>query len=186
MYSPPPRAIATLGGNALLGYLRPRIESITGPLYPSNPGNADSNLCDTIRRDSLDPGAINVMISGSKLPPPRTANELLGADFGAAPASCTYNTLTKKSSLLLEGQWKGPVLVTQGMKDPLNDAAGRAEMFGLLRKGVEVYPLDEAGHCPHDERPQDVVKGIVQWMEQWEPKKDKESTLGNQATLETL
>ena len=137
------------------------IQSITKPLYPSNPKNVDDNLCGNILRDSLDPGAINVMISGSKLPTPRTANELLASDFGAA-----------NSNNIREGQWKGPVLVAQGMKDPLNDATGRAKMFGELREGVEVYPLMGGGHCPHDELPEDVVKGILQWADKRAAKKD--------------
>lgn len=48
---------------------------------------ADDNLCSNILRDSLDPVALAVMISGSKLPPPRTANELLGATFGSSSSS---------------------------------------------------------------------------------------------------
>ena len=64
----------------MLAYLQPQIQSICKNLYPTNPDAVDNNLCSGILRgDSLDPGAINVMISGSKLPPPRTANELLGA-----------------------------------------------------------------------------------------------------------
>ena len=103
------------------------------------------------------------MISGSKLPPPRTANELLSAKFGAATTS---ETQTNGNCFeIKEGQWKGPVLVTQGMKDPLNDATGRAKMLGELRDGIEIYPLMEGGHCPHDELPKDVINGIMQWME---------------------
>merc|ERR1712151_1343591 len=136
--SPPPKIVASLGGKALLWYLRPRIQSICVNLYPSNPDAVDETLCSNILRDSLDPGAINVMISGSKLPPPRTANELLNADFGnyALPPS-------------IQTTWKGPVLICQGMKDPLNDATGRAYMFQNLRKGIGLTSLDDGGHCPH-------------------------------------
>jgi len=134
--------VATLGGQGLLWYLRPRIQSICVNLYPSNPSAVDENLCRNILRDSLDPGALAVMISGSKLPPPRTANELLGADFGSP----------KENSSVTEGKWSGPVLVAQGMKDPLNDAVGRANMFRSLRSGIDVEPLD-GGHCPHVSTP---------------------------------
>ena len=54
-----------------------------------------------ILRDSLDPGAADVMAAGSKLPPPVAMNTLL------------Y-------------QYSGPVLVAQGAKDPLNDAVSRS------------------------------------------------------------
>ena len=112
-------------------------------MYPANPSAVDKELCDCILRDSLDPGAINVMISGSKLPPPRTANELLEADFG-------YLKSGSKSTMkgVGEGRFKGPVLVAQGILDPLNDARSRADMLGDLRDGITVTPI-HAGHCPH-------------------------------------
>jgi pimeloyl-ACP methyl ester carboxylesterase len=65
---PIPRPIARAFGNGLLSYLRPRIQSICKNLYPTNPAAVDEALCSNILRDSLDPGAINVMVSGSKLP----------------------------------------------------------------------------------------------------------------------
>ena len=151
------RPIARVFGNGLLYYLRPRIQSICKNLYPTNPSAVDSELSASILRDSLDPGAVNVMISGSKLPPPRTANELLGADYGSA--------LSEAGSInVKEGIWTGPVLVAQGMLDPLNDAPSRANMFGALRKGITISPIN-AGHCPHDELPVDIADAIVQWRD---------------------
>jgi hypothetical protein len=83
--SPPlPGTAARVFGNGLVWYLRPRIQSICKNLYPTNPSAVNENLVKSILRASLDPGAINVMISGSKLPPPGTANELLGADYGSS------------------------------------------------------------------------------------------------------
>jgi len=155
--SPPSRKIATIGGEGLLWYLRPRIQSTCINLYPTNPDAVDNNLCNGILRDSLDPGAINVMVSGSKLPPPRTANELLGADFGSSKSS------ESKSSKYEEGMFNGPVLVAQGLLDPLNDAKGRAEMLGNLRSGIVVDPIN-AGHCPHDELPSSIAKSVSKWM----------------------
>lgn len=40
---------------------------------------------------------------------------------------------------------QGPVLVTQGVKDPLNDAEGRAQLFGMIGSQVDVVRLD-GGH----------------------------------------
>ena len=151
------RPIARIFGNGLLYYLRPRIQSICKNLYPTNPSAVDAVLCDGILRDSLDPGAVNVMISGSKLPPPRTANELLGADFGSAFSE-------NGSDSVKEGVWTGPVLVAQGMLDPLNDAKSRANMFRSLRNGITISPIN-AGHCPHDELPGDVVDAIIRWKD---------------------
>jgi len=149
-FSAPPALVASWGGQGLLWYLRPRIQSICVNLYPTNPSAVDDNLCNSILRDSLDPGALAVMISGSKLPPPRTANELLGASFGS------INTV-------IESKWTGPVLIAQGMKDPLNDAVGRANMFQALREGIEIAPLD-GGHCPHDELPGEAASAVCDWM----------------------
>ncbi|CAN0542344.1 unnamed protein product, partial [Ectocarpus sp. 12 AP-2014] len=58
----------------------------------------------------------------------------------------------------------GPVLVTQGVKDPLNDADGRATLFEALGPQVSVVRLD-GGHCPHHEVAADVcaaLSGFVQ------------------------
>ncbi len=98
------------------------------------------------------------MISGSKLPPPRTANELLGADFGSSKSRPSAF-----DSRYSEGTFDGPVLIAQGFLDPLNDAKGRAEMFGNLRNGIKVDEIN-AGHCPHDELPADIAKSISSWL----------------------
>lgn len=96
------------------------------------------------------------MISGSKLPPPRTANELLGADFGSSKSK----TMTK----VKQGTFDGPVLVAQGILDPLNDAKTRADLLGKLRSGITVSQM-EGGHCPHDELPDITAKYIASWIE---------------------
>ena len=154
-----PRPVARLFGTGLLSYLRPRIQEICVNLYPTNPDAVDSNLCDNIFRDSLDPGAINVMISGSKLPMPRTYNEVIAADFGQS------NDVS-----LPESTFTGPILMAQGILDPLNDAKGRSENLGALRAGIQIDQLN-GGHCPHDEIPQDVAASIAKWMEETRPQR---------------
>jgi pimeloyl-ACP methyl ester carboxylesterase len=153
---PPTRPVARVLGNGLLSYLRPRIQSICANLYPSNPAAVDKALCDTIERDSLDPGAINVMISGAKLPPPRSMNEMLKADYGGSSPE-TLQTSVR------EVVFDGPVLIATGILDPLNDARGRSEGLLALREGIEFDAIN-GGHCPHDELPQDVAKSIAKWM----------------------
>ena len=149
---PLPRPVARAFGTGLLSYLRPRIQSICKNLYPTNPGAVDEALCSNILRDSLDPGAINVMISGSKLPPSRPYNELLAADFGQG-----------NDPSIKESQFRGPVLMPQGVLDPLNDANGRAEMLGTLRQGITIDKL-QGGHCVHDEIPEATAESIRKWM----------------------
>jgi pimeloyl-ACP methyl ester carboxylesterase len=151
---PPSRPIARAIGETLLAYLRPQVQSICKNVYPSNPSAVDDSLCDNIRRDSLDPGAINVMMAGAKLPPPRTANELLQADFG-----CSHGM----DDRVQESTFAGPVLIAQGVLDPLNDATDRMNRFGSLRKGITLDPL-KAGHCPHDELPIEMSKAVTNWM----------------------
>ena len=144
-----PQWFARLGGNGLLAYLRPNIQKICVNLYPTNPNAVTKELSQRILRDSLDPGAINVMISGSKLPPPRTINDLLGSSA---------------SSSIKESVFEGPVLVAQGMLDPLNDAKTRANQILSMRPtSITLSPLN-AGHCPHDELPQDMAQIITHWM----------------------
>jgi pimeloyl-ACP methyl ester carboxylesterase len=135
-----------------LRYLRPRVGQICVNLYPTNPKAVDDTLCETILRDSLDPGAINVMISGSKLPTPRTWNEVVAAEFGQS------NDLS-----LGESTFTGPILMAQGVLDPLNDFKTRAQNIKKLRDGVTVDEL-QAGHCPHDEVPEEVARSIDNWM----------------------
>ncbi|CAB9517414.1 hydrolase, alpha beta fold family protein [Seminavis robusta] len=155
---PPPRPVARIFGNGLLSYLRPRIQSICVNLYPTNGAAVDDALCTEIERDSLDPGAINVMISGAKLPPPRSMNEMLQSDFGSA-------TSMQSSGVAIpdEASFAGPVLVATGVLDPLNDAKGRGNGLTALREGIEFDPIN-AGHCPHDELPNDVATSIAKWM----------------------
>ena len=153
---PLPRPVGRLFGNGLLSYLRPRIKSICDNLYPTNPAAVDDALCTAIDRDSNDPGAINVMISGAKLPPPRTMNEMLQANFGGASKEGIEMTMP-------EASFGGPVLVATGVLDPLNDAKGRSESLAALRDGIEFDPIN-GGHCPHDEIPKDVAASIANWM----------------------
>jgi pimeloyl-ACP methyl ester carboxylesterase len=156
--SPPPRPIMRAIGNALLAYLRPSVQSICKNLYPTNPEAVDDALCQGILRDSLDPGAIYVMMAGAKLPMPRSANELLNSDFRAGVGGSLSLT-----SSIAESTFNGPVLVAQGILDPLNDCNERMKRFGALRTGITMDPID-AGHCPHDELPGQVAGSISKWM----------------------
>lgn len=93
------------------------------------------------------------MISGSKLPLPRTYNEVVAADFGQC------------SSSVPESQFTGPILLAQGILDPLNDAKGRARQLKTLRDGIQVAEL-QGGHCPHDEIPEEVASAVMNWMKE--------------------
>lgn len=64
--------------------------------------------------------------------------------------------------------WRGPTLVLQGVLDPLNDAAGRAQQLKELCPNVQLQLL-QAGHCPHDEVPEQVNEGLLVFAEQFVP-----------------
>jgi hypothetical protein len=53
----------------------------------------------------------------------------------------------------------------QGVLDPLNDALGRARQLkqacGELAEVVEL----QAGHCPHDEVPEQVNAALLEWVQ---------------------
>ena len=113
-YSCPAQAHAhalCFAGKALFAYLQPSIKSICQNVYPDNPDAVDPRLTENIFRDSEDPGAVNVLTSGAKLPPPRTKNELF-EDFG------------------------GPVLVVQGLNDPLGAGTARTR---FVHAGIGTY-----------------------------------------------
>lgn len=137
----PPQAIVGPVSSALFKFLEGGVEKQLKRVYPVNPDRADAWLAGEISRAAKDPGALGVFRSVFYLPKPRALNYLLD-EFG------------------------GPVMVLQGALDPLNDAKGRAAKLGELTKAKVV--LLNAGHCPHDEVPEEVnvelekfLKGIL-------------------------
>lgn len=147
----PPKWLLELGGRALFAYLQPNISSICRQVYPNRPEMVDEFLTSNILRDSNDPGAINVLISGAKLPTPITKNELLE-------------------------RYGGRVLVCTGMNDPLGggQARKRFEIYKAIYStssgsphipsGEIVAVALEAGHCPHDETPDAVADAVSSFM----------------------
>eukprot|EP00752_Nemacystus_decipiens_P012696 g11248.t1 len=138
-YAAPPNLALNVLGTGLFAFLQGRIAATCRNVYPVNPEIVDEGLAENILRDSCDPGAVGVIAAGGKLPFSRSANEMLGK-FG------------------------GPVLVTQGVKDPLNDAEGRATLFQGLGPQVSVVRLD-GGHCPHHEVAEEVCAAVSEFVE---------------------
>jgi pimeloyl-ACP methyl ester carboxylesterase len=65
---------------------------------------------------------------------------------------------------MLNELYQGPVLILQGVLDPLNNAQKRADDL------EEAIPLAtkvciDAGHCPHDEVPEKVNDAIADFVE---------------------
>ncbi|KAF9617147.1 hypothetical protein IFM89_034298 [Coptis chinensis] len=57
----------------------------------------------------------------------------------------------------------GKVLIIQGMKDPLSNSESKLSELRECCIGIEIRELD-AGHCPHDERPEEVNSFICEWI----------------------
>jgi len=129
-------------GEVLLRYLQFGIRSTLLKVYPVRP-DAALHMESIIYRHSLDPGASSVIASGFRLPPSRPIPELLRALDSV------------------------PVLLIQGILDPLNDARKRAEQIAAIHPEVQVVQL-RAGHCPHDEVPEQVNEILVNWLQSCE------------------
>ncbi|GLC43944.1 hypothetical protein PLESTB_000212500 [Pleodorina starrii] len=132
----PPAAVVSAVSSALFWYLERTVPSTLKWLYPTNPAKADEWLAQEILRAAGDSGAIDVFKSVWYLPPPRALNWLVAE------------------------AWRGPTLVLQGALDPLNDARSRARQLGELCPNVQVQLL-QAGHCPHDEVPEQVNEALL-------------------------
>lgn len=137
---PPPALVVKAVSQLLFLYLELTIKSTLKRLYPTNPAAADEWLADEIYRAACDGGALAVFRAGAYLPPPRALN------------------------FLVKDVFRGPTVVLQGVLDPLNDARGRAEQLGRLCPDNVSVVLLNASHCPHDEAPQLVNKGLLDFI----------------------
>ncbi|KAG9159683.1 hypothetical protein Leryth_017416 [Lithospermum erythrorhizon] len=137
---------ARLGARLLLLYLRLNIKSIVKSCYPSRPDRADDWLVKEMLRASHDPGGIVLLES------------IFSFD------------LSIPLNYLLRG-FDGRVLVIQGMKDPLSDSKSKSAMFREHCQGIVIRELD-AGHCPHDEQPDEVNYIIHNWILALEDKEE--------------
>ncbi|KAG2443194.1 hypothetical protein HYH02_009271 [Chlamydomonas schloesseri] len=132
----PPALVVSAVSSALFWYLERTVPSTLKWLYPTNPAKADEWLATEILRAAGDSGAVDVFKAVFYLPPPRALNWLVKDAYG------------------------GPAMVLQGALDPLNDAKSRAKEMGALCPNVEVVLL-QAGHCPHDEVPDQVNEALL-------------------------
>ncbi|PNW74124.1 hypothetical protein CHLRE_13g586350v5 [Chlamydomonas reinhardtii] len=132
----PPALVVSAISSALFWYLERTVPSTLKWLYPTNPAKADEWLAAEILRAAGDSGAVDVFKAVFYLPPPRALN------------------------WLVKDAYAGPAMVLQGALDPLNDAKSRAREMGQLCPNVQVVLL-QAGHCPHDEVPDQVNAALL-------------------------
>jgi pimeloyl-ACP methyl ester carboxylesterase len=98
-------------------------------------------LVDLLYQPSCDPGASKVFASVVTAPPGPKPQELLP-------------------------EIKAPLLVLWGENDPWTPIKGAKIYQELATQGdqVQFYPIIEAGHCPHDEKPEEVNGLILNWL----------------------
>jgi pimeloyl-ACP methyl ester carboxylesterase len=100
-------------------------------------------LVDLLYTPSCDPGAQQVFASILTAPPGPAPEELLP-------------------------QLKWPLLVIWGANDPWTPITGAKiyEEAGNNGKDIQIVPIPNAGHCPHDEVPDIVNAAIIDWLAQ--------------------
>jgi pimeloyl-ACP methyl ester carboxylesterase len=101
--------------------------------------NVDEELVEAIRLPSLDPGAFGVFRTVFDIP----RGEPLDALFA---------------------QLRSPLLLLWGIRDPWINAAGRRAQFQRHAPAGTTEVVLEAGHCPHDEVPDQVNAALLDWV----------------------
>ena len=101
--------------------------------------NVDEALVEAIRRPSLDSGAFGVFRTVFDIPRGQPLDELF------AQLGC-------------------PLLLLWGIRDPWINAVGRRAAFQRHAPAATTEVVLEAGHCPHDEVPEQVNAALLEWL----------------------
>ncbi|XP_010532255.1 PREDICTED: uncharacterized protein LOC104808287 isoform X2 [Tarenaya hassleriana] len=140
---------AWLGARLLLFYLKSNARKLLRNCYPVKPERADDFLASEMLRASQDPGVLLVLES------------IFGLD------------LSIPLNYLLKG-FEETALVIQGMKDPISDSKKKMALLKEHCPGILIKKLN-AGHCPHDEIPEEVNPIICEWVLKVDHKQSIES-----------
>nr|XP_043612736.1 uncharacterized protein LOC122584748 [Erigeron canadensis] len=130
--------IAWLGARGLSFYLRLSFRNLVKRCYPTKTDRADEGLLNEMVRASYDPGVLVVLESIFTFDPSIPLNYLLKG-------------------------FENKVLIIQGMKDPISDSKTKVSVLKRHFKESVIKELD-AGHCPHDEVPEEVNCIIQEWV----------------------
>ena len=106
--------------------------------------NVDEALVEAIRRPSLDPGAFGVFRTVFDIPRGQPLDELF------VQLAC-------------------PLLLLWGIRDPWINAVGRRAAFQRHAPAGTSEVVLEAGHCPHDEVPDQVNAALLDWIARLSP-----------------
>ncbi|KAL2609295.1 hypothetical protein R1flu_027868 [Riccia fluitans] len=130
--------VAYAGARVLLTYLQNLSNGMLTKCYPTNPGRADEWLQTEVMRASYDPNSTAVLEAMFLLRAPLPLNYYLD-------------------------RYDGNVLIVQGIRDPLHNSSLRASMLQAYCKNVSIQYVN-AGHCPHDEVPEEVNSILISWL----------------------
>ena len=116
--------------------------------------NVDEFLVESIRRPSLDPGAFGVFRTVFDIPRGQPLDELFA-------------------------ELQAPLLLLWGIRDPWINAPGRRSSFQRHAPVATTEVVLEAGHCPHDEVPDQVNAALLDWLAQLEVSHSTGSVVGH-------
>jgi pimeloyl-ACP methyl ester carboxylesterase len=106
--------------------------------------NVNDELVASILRPSRDPGAFGVFRTVFDIPRGQPLDELFA-------------------------QLQAPLLLLWGIRDPWINAAGRRGAFQRHAPARTTEVVLQAGHCPHDEVPEQVNRAMLEWLEHLSP-----------------
>ncbi|WP_438982951.1 alpha/beta fold hydrolase [Vulcanococcus sp.] len=101
--------------------------------------NVDDELVESILRPSRDAGAFGVFRTVFDIPRGQPLDELFA-------------------------QLQAPLLLLWGIRDPWINAAGRRGAFQRHAPTNTTEVVLQAGHCPHDEVPDQVNRAMLEWL----------------------
>ncbi|MCS6812881.1 MAG: alpha/beta fold hydrolase [Cyanobacteria bacterium] len=132
-------ASPTIGGFLFnLVRQKSRIRSTLHQVYRNSEAITDE-LVDMLYAPSCDPGAQQVFASILTAPPGTPPRELLP-------------------------HVQAPLLVLWGEADPWTPISGATPFQEHTASPVQIVPIPDTGHCPHDERPDVVNALIIDWL----------------------
>jgi pimeloyl-ACP methyl ester carboxylesterase len=117
-----------------------RIRNSLNQVY-CDPAAITDELVEILYQPSCDPGAQQVFAA------------VIGADPGPTPAE-------------LLGKLDCPLLVLWGEADPWTPI-GASMLYRefMATKAIELVPIPQTGHCPHDENPEAVNPQVLDWLQ---------------------
>lgn len=130
---------------------RPPVIRPWAKLAYANPDAVDDDLVDILSRPAYDRGADRVFC--------RLFKAMTSPHFGPSV----------KAAL---PQLSVPMLLIWGKQDRMVPP-GLAPQFAQYNPKIKLVALDRAGHCPHDECPEQVNPLILQWVADWSEDRHK-------------